>query len=75
MSQQMSPRMLEARVCAEIATGPALAMWEGDVNSHPSMSLLLHVVSVRVYDADDQRVVSEFLEFVPLPPPRPRSLG
>jgi hypothetical protein len=39
------------------------------------MSLLLSVVSVRVYDADDQRVVSTLLEFVPLPPPSSRSLG
>jgi hypothetical protein len=46
-----------------------------DVNSHSSKPLLLHVVSVRVYDADDQRVVSTFLVFVPLPPPSPRSLG
>ena len=46
---------------------------EGDVNFCPSISLLLPVVSVRVYDADDQRVVS--LEFVPLPPSSQRSLG
>src|SRR5262245_54161130 len=45
-------------------------MEEGNVNSHPSMSLLLPVVSVRVYHADDLRVVSQFLEFVPLPPPK-----
>jgi len=31
------------------------------------MSVLSHVVSVRMYDADDHRVVSEFRQFVPLP--------
>jgi len=31
------------------------------------MSLLPHVVSVRMYDADDHRVVSWLLQFVPLP--------
>lgn len=64
-----------ACVCAEIRRGPALAMTGGDVNAHSSKPLLLHIVSVRVYDADDQRVVSTFLEVVPLPPPNPRSLG
>jgi hypothetical protein len=40
------------------ADGPGLALSGSDVLACPSMSLLPHIVSVRMYDADDQRVVS-----------------
>ena len=39
--------------------GPGLASCPCDVSARPSMSLPSHFVSVRMYDADDHRVVSD----------------